>query len=216
MKNKKSISELVYEMVKKDETAYESIRRGFMNYSSYAQIIKPEIDKQLNEKTKLNTITASLIRYYDSIKDESPIKVNIPLEKLAIKTPLVDITYKKSLFDYGVLDRVRNKLDLTTDFFAITQGDSQISIVIGAESANLFRNFLKIEPLKEIHDLAAIVCPFHSKYYDQVNIIYSITSKLAIERIEIVEILSTYTEIVYIVRNKDIDKALEALKTSLG
>lgn len=215
MKNKKSISELVYEIVAKDETAYESIRREFMNYSSYAQIIKPQIDKKLNKKTKLNTITASLIRYYEKIKDESPIKPEIPLEKLSIKTPLVDITYKKTDFDHSILGKVQSEFDLSSIFFAITQGDRQISLITEQKVIDFIKKGIKAKPIKELDDLGAVICPFNGKYYNQPNIIYSVTSKLALRHVDIIEIISTYTEIVYIIENKRIEEALGVLKQSV-
>jgi hypothetical protein len=215
MKTKKSVSELVYDIAANDETAYESIRRGFMNYSSYAQIIKPKVDKHLDQVAKLNTITASLIRYYETIKNEPPVKPSIPLEKLSIKTPLIDVTYKKIEFDQSILGKIQDKFDLSSLFFAITQGETQVSIITERKIADYVRNNCNSKPIKELEGLGAVICPFHKKYYSRPNIIYSVTSKLALKRVDIIEIISTYTEIVYIVENTQIDNALEVLKQSV-
>jgi hypothetical protein len=66
-----------------------------------------------------------------------------------------------------------------------------------------------IKPKIVVHNLAAIGVSFDKKHFDIPNTFFSLISILARARINIAEIVSTYTELIFIVSEKDFSKSVE-------
>ena len=100
------------------------------------------------------------------------------------------------------------------DTLNIILGSNEVSIVTNEKYKDKFSNFLKGEKiLNKEFDLVALTIVFGSKdFFDTPGIIFTSTRKLAWEQINIYEIISTMTELSFILSKKDSMKAYNALQ----
>lgn len=92
----------------------------------------------------------------------------------------------------------------------------ETGIIINQEGKSLIKKiFSQQEIVKTIENLAAITIRLPAENLFTPGVYYFILKVLAWEKINIIEVLSTYCEFTIIVKNKDIDRAFSILKEAL-
>ena len=94
------------------------------------------------------------------------------------------------------------------DFFTATVGTKELSIVCSSNMEKKIIEHFNIKPKFIGHSLSAIGISFKEEQLSTPNIIFSLISVLAKERINIAEIVSTYTELIFIVAEKDFSRTV--------
>jgi aspartokinase len=206
------ISDTVYSILFNSETAFESYRMGFLNLRAYARDIQKEVEEITKKPVKIGTIVVALSRFSDSIKKTTPIKPPIIFDEISIKAPLSDITFENTKINLELARSFLKKLENAEDqFFTMTQGVTEITFLISNElSPKLLKHF-SAKPKVISSNLAGINVRFSEKYLNLPNVIYAILAKLAIKKINLVEIVSTYTELTMIFNQEDLVKAFNEL-----
>ena len=206
------ISQLVEDALTTDEIALEALRAGILNFSAYAEKIRPLIEKKLYKEVKKGSIVTALSRMAGKSKKLRPLRVNVHLEDLSIKSPLCEISYEISK---EVSLKVSNLLakHAGRGFFTSTQGIGEVSVIVPQSFKKEVIASIKTKPKGQYENLAAITVRFIEEEYIEVpNMIYTLISVLASKRINIIEIVSTFTEISFIVRQNDMKDTIEVLK----
>jgi hypothetical protein len=101
-------------------------------------------------------------------------------------------------------------------YITVTQGINEITIIAESSVIDVFRDRLK--EYKSIYDISNIVgisVKFDLKYMEIPNLFYLLIRKLALRNINIIEIVSTATELTFIINKKDMGIALEQLQRGL-
>ena len=207
------VSEIVVEMLQKDEMALEALRAGVLNLSSYARKIQPQIEKRLYKPVKLGSIVTALSRIKLEDKGIVPLRPDVRIEDMSIKSPLCEITYEKTDEVLAKLPKLKTKRDANNKFFTITQGVGEVTIIMPENLENVVNEHFGIMPKGQYQDLVAITVRFVEEEYIEVpNMIYALVAALASKRINLIEIVSTFTEISFIVRQKDMSETVDILK----
>ncbi len=209
------IAEIVKNLLLNDEIALESYRNGILNLSSFADLIQPKIEKLLYKPVKKGTIVTALSRLADSLPIIPPLKPNIHIEDISIKSPLCEITYDKSANSLNSMNKLKGMASQENNLiFSITQGVGEISLIVHQTIKNLILSQFTDKPKGTYDNLVAVTIRFDEKEYIEVpNMIYSLIATIASKRINIIEIVSTFTEISFIVRQKDMKETIEVFNS---
>lgn len=211
-----SVASVVKNIISNDEFALECLKKGILNKEAYAQKIQQEVENTMLKSIKTGTIGTSLRRMEKTINPNDSIKPHFELSRISIKSPLYEVTYPLRDFDFEVLTSLYKDLDRESEFIATTQGSGEITLIV---SQNIFRKlkfkFPHVKPLIEINNLGAVYCNFSSKYFAEPNLIYALVSQIAVKKIDLIEIISTYTEVIFIVRQKDLTLCFNQLEKLL-
>lgn len=210
------ISTIVQDLMDNDDIVKGVAARGWLNNMAYARSIHKEVEEKAFNKVQLGSITAAVNRY---VKEMKPIA--LPSEKdiqqISVQTNLAGITFERS---EEISEKIRalyqevqvnNKMYLT-----ITQGINEITIIGEQSIIEVFRK--KLERYKPIYDISNIVginIKFGLKYMSIPNLFYLLVRKLALQNINIIEIVSTATELTFILNKADTAKALNQLQKGL-
>jgi hypothetical protein len=211
-----STAAVVKNLIREDEFAYECLKNKILNKEAYAQKIQSKVEKVMSKKVKVGTIGTALRRLEKNEQSTPSIKPDFKLSSISIKSPLYEVTYPIRDFDFSILTSIYKELDKDSEFIASTQGSQEVTLIV---SQNIFRKlkfkFGNIKPIIEINDLGAVYCNFSSKYFSEPNLIYALVSQLAVKKIDLIEIISTYTEVIFIVRQNDLTECFNQLKKLL-
>ena len=105
---------------------------------------------------------------------------------------------------------------LAAGFFTATHGVNELSIIVPEElSALVLKIFDKQKPKLFINKLASLTVHYGEKVLNTPNVTFAIIRPLALKRINIIEIVSTYTELTFIVAEKDLQETFLTLNTLL-
>ncbi len=205
------ISEAVHQVILKDEIAFEAARNGILNLSAYAEKIKPQIEEYTMKDIKIGSIVVALSRMLPEINSTESLRPEVEIEDLRIKSPLYEITYEKTK---SILEQLKELAIFSTeerDFFVMTQGLGEITIICSKDIRDDLLNKIQAKPKSTFDELVAMSVRFAEKYLPVPNVLHSLASRLATRRINVIEIVSTYTELTFIVQKKDMNVAVEAM-----
>lgn len=206
------IADVTKNLLKNDEIAFEAMRLGVLNFSAYADKILSQVEEISFKPVKKTTIVTALSRMAEEISDDQPLYQHIKLDDIVIKSPLCDVTFEKSQRVIEKVQHFREKMIKDNDFLTVTQGTSEVTIIIPEKLLPDLLAHFDTEPKAILRNLVGVGARFSDEYIPVPNVIYSIIRTLATRRINILEIVSTYTEISVIVAQDDMKKTLEALE----
>ena len=212
-----SVSHAVEEMVRRNPFLGDALGKGMINHSSLARIIKPQIEKTLFKDVQEGSIVVALNRLSKKFK-----KIEAGQNKLQ---GLGDLTVRSNLVDYTFLNSptlgsAQNKLlEKTADkkdvFITISHGINQVTIIAGqtleTDIKEIFKGETSICTLKNLSSLT-IKIPIEATKIP--GVLYSILKLLAWDGINLIEFISTFTELTLVMESKDIDRAFSILKNA--
>lgn len=210
-----TIAHIVAKTVEKRPFLEEALARGIINYAALANMIKPEIEKELKKTVKHSAVMMALRRF--------PERVDF-VRKAPIKFRETDITARSGLFETTiqksptVINNVRKLYDLVDfqkgDFLTITHGIYEITIISNrAHKARIHGIFTNEKTVKTIDNLASLTVKIPISAIDAVGLFYVVTKALNWENISITEIVSTLTELTFILKEDDVSHAFDTLKS---
>lgn len=207
------ISDSVKEILLEDGFALEAIQRGLLNFSAYAKQIHKTIEEKTMKPVVLGTIVVAMIRLVNIIKTQPPLHPKVAIASLSVIPTVCEITYEKNEQSISKLSRLSNTIINVKEFFAVTEGVHDITIICSEDVKDVVINHFTLAPKVAISDLVAVSVRFSFDYIEIPNTIYSIISVLATRHINIIEVTSTYKEFSFIVRKADMEKTMRALNS---
>lgn len=207
------ISDVVFGTIQGDEVALEAFRLGFLNLSAYAKKIQPLVSEKTYKPVSKSTIVTALSRMRNRLNEIPPLRPTVKIEDMSIKSPLVEISFEKTEKMVQLASQLDSNSLLKDSFYTITYGVGEVSLIFSENLEKQILNHFNIKPKGVYKNLVAITVRFIEQSYIEVpNMIYVLVGALASKRINIIEIVSTFTEISFIVREKDMEETIDALK----
>ena len=203
------IHPIVRDIVLEELEAMFALTNGYMNMSSYAHMIKPRVEELSKKKVTITSIVVSLSRLRKEFKKGTPLIRPVPITNITTKLPLSEISYENTS---GVIEKLesfyRNISVSQEDFFATTRGTKEINIICSSHLENKIVKHFKTKPKWINHNFAAIGISYGPEVFGMPNIFFSLLSVTARARINIEELISTPTELIFIVAEKDFAKTV--------
>ncbi|MFY9462754.1 MAG: hypothetical protein WAP52_01055 [Candidatus Sungiibacteriota bacterium] len=210
------ISGVVEGIIRQDEVALSAFNSGYLNLSAYAASIRREVEVRAKKPVRVGSIVVALSRLKKSGGKTDKRKSLLPevvIEDLSVKSGLVEIAFDRTAGNLARLRELyRDSAINAGDFFMVTQGTGEITI-IALETAlpHIMRVMRPARSKATIRNLVGLTARFDEKYLAIPNVVFVFVRRLALKHINIVEIVSTYTELTFIIDQKDLQEAFLAL-----
>ena len=198
------IQPIVENIVLQDLEASIALVEGYMNMSSYAHKIRPQVETLTKKKVTITSLVVSLSRIRYTLKKQKPLIQDIAIKNITTKLPLSEVVYentRKVVEDFESLHK--DIVVLREDFFTVTMGTSEVDIICSSNLEEKILRHFKVKPKIVNHNLAAIGVSFDPKVFSVPNTFFSLLAVTARARINIEELVSTPTELIFIITEKD-------------
>ncbi len=197
------------EIVLKELEAYFALTNGYMNMSSYAYRIRPKVELLTKKQVTIASLVVSLSRLRKEFKKGKPLIHEVAIKNITTKLPLSELAYENSKEFINRLESLHKNISVSQeDFFTTTIGTTEIDIICSSNLENKILKHFKIKPKYINHGFAAIGISFGPEVFDTPNVFFSLLSVTARARINIEELVSTPTEFIIIVAEKDFGKTV--------
>jgi len=210
-----TVSHIVKKIVSGQPFVEEGLANGIISIANLAEQIQPKIEQELSKKIKLPAVVMALRRYADEISwhRKKTAKFDYTGEIL-MKTNICDFTVVKSTSLMAKLKTIHNLVNFERgDTLNVILGNNEVSIIINEKYMEILIKFLSGEKiLNKEHNLVALTIIFTGDFVHTPGVIFNAVRKLAWESINIYEIISTMTELTFILNKKDSMKAYELLQ----
>lgn len=216
-----TISHLVKKLVNEMPFLYEVMRKKLINYGSVALFLKPKIEKELEKSVKTSAIIMALRRYADEMIKKydggTILKIFNDNTELNMKSGLCSINVNKSRTLFEKLKLVYNLMNYEkSDILNIVHGHNSVTIITNEKHKKKLLEFIKGEKVTHIEDnLSQLSMKFPEEYLYTPGILYQLTKELLWKNINLIEIVSTLTELHFLIKRKDAIRGYEALEDLL-
>lgn len=208
-----TIAQLVEDILIHDDVALAAAKKGWLNLSSYARSVRPIVQEQLLKDVQEGTIITALSRIVAGLEDSKRPAANV-VQSLVIHSNLEGMTYERTEdLSAEIRDIYARTTTADTSYLTVTQGIHEVTVIAEAPTAHVFRDSLK--NARKIYDkvnLVGITAKFKVGYLEVPNLIFSLTQRMAYKDINIIEIVSTATELTFVIDKKDLSSALSQLQ----
>src|SRR3989344_1018362 len=203
------IHPIVRDIILEEVEACFALTNGYMNMSSYAHRIRPTVETRTKKQVTITSLVVSLSRLRKEFKKEKPLVHEVIIKNITTKLPLSEIVYENTNKFITELESLYKNISVSQeDFFTTTIGTSEIDIICSSNMANKVLKHFKIKPKYINHGFAAIGVSFSPEVFGTPNVFFSLLSVTARARINIEELVSTPTELIFIVAEKDFGKTV--------
>jgi aspartokinase len=211
-----TIAHLVEKIVERRPFLEEAIARGIINYAALAEVLKPEIDKELKINAKQSAIMMAIRRLSEKLQGtfvgQAPVRFKE--SDITIRSDLFEVTFSKSSESAKCITKMYNLVDFEKgDLLTVTQGLHEITAISNKKYKNEILKILLNENVeKHIDSLSSLTVKIPESAVNTVGVFYVVTKALNWENISIVEIVSTFTELTFILREDDVSLAFNTVK----
>lgn len=204
------ISTAVESHVRASEPVFEALRMGVLNLSAYAESITPTIERRCHKTVRPGTIVVALSRLQKKITREKALTPHVWIQDLRLKVPLCDITFEKTNDVVSACRQLASQLSSQPGFLTITEGVNEVTVICSQDSQDMVLSVVSQAPKALFEDLLGVTVRFDETYLQVPNTIHFLLGRLAVRQINVLEIVSTLTELTFIVRRQDSDAVVKA------
>ena len=198
-----SIAEATRKIVNKHPSILDCISQDVINFSALSRKIYKDVVELTGDKsTTLEAVKAALMRFSNKLKQKERFLENkvckvLSQSTLELKNDVSVLTVKEQ----PLLERISEIIQLVgSRFFQLTQGTTTFSLVIDQRSLEVVCKLIGDNNIvMKITDQSAIILTSPEDIISVPGVIAYITSILARNNINITQIISCYTDTLFIV-----------------
>lgn len=200
----KKISDALKEIISNNQFLAYGLSNKLLNLTQLAKYLKPLIET----RTKKNLKSASALlmmlsrlqkEYGKKIKAINKFKIN----NITAYSGLSIYTYSKNYSFLAQLSKLYAALEHYNSYITLGQGTDEITLIINEAGSNELKKYIKDQPKHFSKNISALSVKFSEKYHHESGLLYYLIQEVALQGINIKEIASTYTEIIFYVDEKD-------------
>jgi aspartokinase len=212
-----TVSHVAQKLVRDRVFVLEAMSRGIVSFGSLAEQLKPDIEMELGKKVKHHAIVMALRRYAETLKEKSKVSFDYTSE-IILKTDICDIAVRRSPTLLDTLKELYDIVDFETgDILNAVHGRYEVSIVTNERYREKALKFLKGENILNVETgLVSLTLTFSKDFLYTPGVIFNIVRNLAWDNINIFEIVSTNTELTFILNKEDAVRGYEVLERVVG
>ncbi|PSG99007.1 MAG: hypothetical protein BRC29_02665 [Nanohaloarchaea archaeon SW_7_43_1] len=214
-----SVAEATRSLLEEKPFLKELMDMDAVNYRGLARNFKEQVEEKTGrEQVNLDSIVVAIRRYEDelSLKDSWTERIQRVLEgsELSMAGDIVYYTLPRERKYHELVLEAYDQIDRRSgDRIYLLQSDSEIGIVTNKSNLNLIENKVDKKDIKHIERNAAIVVLDSPEEVLEANGILSyLTEKIIGNGIGVLEMFSTYTETVFLVREEQSTQLYSTLR----
>jgi len=209
-----TVSHIVQKIVNDRVFLLEAMYQRIISHGALAKILQPDIEAELGKDVKLHAIVMALRRYEETLhQTHKPITFDYRSE-IILKSDICDISVRRSPTLFDTLKQLYDIVNFENgDILNIIHGRWEVSIATNERYRQKTLEFLKNEKILNVErNLISLTLTFPQGYFRTPGVIFHLIRNLAWENINIFEIISTDTELTFILAKHDAMKAYATLE----
>jgi aspartokinase len=210
-----TVSHLVEKIIEQKPFIQEALSSGIINNAALAEQMLPEIEKELKKKVKFSAVNMAIRRLSEKLEQSFIVKAKFDKNSdITVKSDLIEITVYKLEDVQKYVGELYTLVDLKGgDLLTITQGLHEVMMITNQKYENkILELFPKRIIKKSIKNLSSLTINIPEESFENVGLFYIVTRALNWENISIVDIVSTFTEMTFIIKEEDTARSFNVLK----
>jgi len=208
-----NITKLTEGYIAEHPSVKDCLKKGLINYSSLTRNLCKDLDLDL--KKNFDAILIACRRYHRKISKETVLENKIIKiladSKLEVKNKIVVVLVEKDIY-YGHIIELQKEIKKKSELFHIIEGSNTITIVTSHEFLVIVKKLFKNKIIKVTENLAEVTLKSSEDLEGTPGVIAYLSTLLAENSINIIETMSTWTDTLFVISEKDIAKVMGLLR----
>lgn len=205
------LADVVEDIVRGTPFLLFGLQQRLFNLTQIARYVQPHIRVRAKKDVRISAIVMALSRLQRTIGESHRTREQYRIRNIAIHTGLATATFVKSADVQRGVHRFLREVEKHAGFVTLSEGTAEVTLIYENAHRPLLRQSLPQRPKYTHVNLSSLGISFHEKYNDVPGFIYIILQQMMLQHINIVEIASTYTELVLIIDEKDTETGFDTL-----
>lgn len=210
-----TIAEVLDEYIMASPFLEEGLAQGIINLSALARKLKGRVESRLMRPVTESSLIMALKRMTPKFAQKAieGKKAMHQLGDLTVRSDLMEFTFARSETLLEKQKRLLHEADeLNNPFITFTQGVYEITIIVTSALESIVREIFKDEKtVSSLSGLASITIRLSTETVHTPGVHYAILKQLAFYNINVVEVVSTYTEFTIILQKDQVDLSFSIL-----
>ncbi len=190
---------------------------NLFNLTQLARFLKPSVAAKTKKEISESALLMALSRLQRKRGPLTRKKAEqYQVERVTLHTGLYLATYAKSHENHAAVATLYKRLQRDGEYMAISEGTSEITIIIEQHRVLETRQLIPQKPIVERRGAVSLGIRFHKKYLNVPGFIHRILQSLSLQNINVLEISSTATELAVYIDEGDKHLALDTILSSFG
>lgn len=206
-----SISEATRKILARYPYLEEYMRLGIVNNRALARDIKEDLKRELGREVNIQSVVSAVRRHPVSKgkREKEEIYRLLSKSEVSLRYDVGAITI--------LLDAPSSKIDSreVDEGLIMIRGIETLTIVVEERLIGAFKEKFKDAVISSNKNLASVIVKSPKEIADTPGVIAHLANILAVEKINVVEMMSSYTETWFIVDEKDALKTVEAMRQEI-
>ncbi len=208
-----NITQATRRVLRKYPNIAEYLSHGIVNYRALARLIQPEVERILGTRVKLQSIVTALRR-------SSAEKLSDGSAKRILAESEVSLRYDLGLVTTSLSRETPRKVLevhrlLSGSAYVLLQGLENLTIVTKQEHIPKLEKLFGEELVESKRSLAGIFVKSPPEIASTSGILARLSGLLAAEGINVVEMMSSYVETMFLVEERDCLRGVEAIREEI-
>jgi len=208
-----NITKLTESYIAEHPSIKDCLRKGLINYSSLTRKICKDLNLDL--KKNFDAILIASRRYHRKVSKgtvlENKIIKILKDSKLEVKNKIVVVLVEKDIY-YGHLIELQKEIKKKSELLHIIEGSNTMTIITSYEFLDAVKKLFKNKIIKITENLAEVTLKSSEDLEKTLGVIAYLSTLLAENGINIIETMSTWTDTLFVIAEKDIPKVMELLR----
>lgn len=210
-----TVAHLTRKIIEKKPFLEEALAEGIINNAALAEKMIPELEKELKKKVKFSAVNLAIRRMAEGLETK-PV-INFKFDKdtdITVKSNIIEIVLYKNDKIQEYIKKIYSLMDFRKgDFITVTQGFNEIMIITNEKHEIKIKDIIPDRVIKKkIKNLSTLTINIPESAVEGLGLFYTLSRVLNWENINVIDMVSTYTEITLIVKQDDASHSFEVLK----
>ncbi|MDD5022648.1 MAG: ACT domain-containing protein [Candidatus ainarchaeum sp.] len=212
-----TIAHIVEKMVKENPSLEIALAKNLISYSKLARTLREEVEKEFGKEVNDYAIIVALKRLSEKSEHLFSSKNKFYALELNTVSNLMELTIGQTSNLAFIMKRMYEFPELGEGcILNVIHGNYQTTLVFSERMEEKVRTLLKEETIiAEVKNLSQLSIKFDEKMFQSPGFVVYILKELSWNNINIIEIVSTYTELIIIIKKENLMKAYQIVQNLL-
>jgi hypothetical protein len=213
-----SISQKVEQLVNNSPYLRDGLDLKLINLSALARHFKPQIEQELKKEVTETAIFMALQRYNDGLNGLAAANPGQFLGNLTLRVDLFEVTSQNSPTLMPTLSPLLKSFQNDrSKLFVCMQGIHETTIIASRSFEPEIIDMLRNETtIRQLNNLTAISLQRLGNHLEAVGVLMYPLRIIAWQGISVIEIVTTLNEIMIVIKDSDVDRAVVSVHQALS
>ncbi len=210
----KKISDALREIINSNQFLTYGMQNKLINLTQLAKHLKSTVEVRTKKDLKSSTaLLMALSRMQNEYGKKVKKLVKFKVKNVTAYSNLSIYTFSRNAQLLSQLGKLYAAIEHRHCYITLGQGTDEVTLIVNDAGVEELKKHLKDKPKHHSGKISALSVKFDEEYYNDAGILYYLIQQVTLQGINIKEITSTFTEIVFYVDEKDMKLLFDTIYT---